>query len=54
MLIDSAQNWDIAEESAVEGAEAVGITRYSAIFNGSPKPPEPQLIVLDDAQAGRS
>jgi len=52
LLVGSARNWDVAEESMVEGAEAIGITTYSAIFNSSPKLPEPRLIVLDDAHAG--
>lgn len=52
LLIGRHKSWDIAEESAVEGAEAIGITTYSAIFNSSPKIPEPRLIVLDDAHAG--
>ncbi len=52
LLIGTARNWDIAEESAVEGGDAIGITTYSAIFNSSPKLPEPRLIVLDDAHAG--
>lgn len=52
LLIGTSRNWVIAEESAVEGAEAVGITTYSAIFNSSPKVPESRLIVLDDAHAG--
>jgi hypothetical protein len=52
LLIGGRKNWDVAEESAVEGAEAIGVTTYSSIFNSSPKLPEPRLIVLDDAHAG--
>ncbi|MFD6550340.1 DEAD/DEAH box helicase [Streptomyces sp. NPDC058398] len=52
LLIGSHKNWDVVEESAVEGGEAIGITTYSAIFNSSPKLPQPHLIVLDDAHAG--
>jgi hypothetical protein len=52
LLIGSARTWTVAEESAVEGGEAIGITSYSAIFNSSPKVPEPRLIVFDDAHAG--
>lgn len=52
LLIGSAWNWDIAEQSAVEGGESIGIVTYSAIFNSNPKLPEPRLIILDDAHAG--
>lgn len=52
LLIDSHKTWDILDESAVEGAEAIGITTYSAIFNSSPKLPEPRLVIFDDAHAG--
>ncbi|WP_164657649.1 DEAD/DEAH box helicase [Streptomyces sp. RLB3-17] len=52
LLIGSHKGWDTAEQSDVEGAEAIGITTYSTIFNSSPKLPEPRLIVLDDAHAG--
>lgn len=52
LLIGSHKTWDVAEQSAVEGAETIGITTYSAIFNSSPKLPEPRLVILDDAHAG--
>ncbi|WP_034087947.1 DEAD/DEAH box helicase [Streptacidiphilus albus] len=52
LLIGNHRQWDITEASAVEGAEAIGVTTYSAIFNSSPKLPQPRLIVLDDAHAG--
>ncbi|MER5845834.1 DEAD/DEAH box helicase [Streptomyces sp. NPDC002012] len=52
LLIGSHKGWDTAEQSDVEGADAIGITTYSAIFNSSPKLPEPRLIVFDDAHAG--
>ncbi|MCM2390966.1 DEAD/DEAH box helicase [Streptomyces albipurpureus] len=52
LLIGGHRSWDLVEESAVAGAEAIGITTYSTIFNSSPKLPEPRLIVLDDAHAG--
>lgn len=52
LLIGSHKTWDPADESAVEGGEAVGITTYSAIFNSSPKLPEPRLVIFDDAHAG--
>jgi hypothetical protein len=52
LLIGSARSWDIAEQSAVEGGEAIGLVTYSAIFNSSPKLPGPRLIILDDAHAG--
>ncbi|QUX26880.1 DEAD/DEAH box helicase [Nocardiopsis akebiae] len=52
LLIGSAKYWDAADEASVEGAEAIGITTYSAIFNSSPKLPEPRLLIFDDAHAG--
>jgi len=52
LLIGSAKYWDPADEASVEGAEAIGITTYSAIFNSSPKLPEPRLLIFDDAHAG--
>ena len=52
LLIGSHRNWSTADESAVEGGEAVGITTYSAVFNSSPKLPEPRLLMFDDAHAG--
>lgn len=52
LLIGSHRAWATIDESAVEGAEAIGITTYSAIFNSSPKVPEPRLLIFDDAHAG--
>ncbi len=52
LLIGSAKYWDAADEASVEGGEAIGITTYSAIFNSSPKVPEPGLLIFDDAHAG--
>ncbi|REF36403.1 DEAD/DEAH box helicase [Thermasporomyces composti] len=52
LLIGPASNWEVREQSAVEGAEAIGIVTYSAIFNSNPKLPEPRLIIFDDAHAG--
>lgn len=52
LLIGSHRNWPTADESAVEGADAIGVTTYSAIFNSSPKLPEPRLLIFDDAHAG--
>lgn len=52
LLIGSHRYWSTAEESAVEGGESVGITTYSAVFNSSPKVPEPRLLMFDDAHAG--
>ncbi|CEH00577.1 DEAD/DEAH box helicase [Propionibacterium freudenreichii] len=51
-LTGSAKHWDPADEASVEGSEAIGITTYSAIFNSSPKLPEPRLLIFDDAHAG--
>lgn len=52
LLIGSARYWDAADDASVEGGEAIGITTYSAIFNSSPKLPEPGLLIFDDAHAG--
>lgn len=52
LLLGSARYWDAIDEAAVEGGEAIGITTYSAIFNSSPKLPEPRLLIFDDAHAG--
>lgn len=52
ILTGSAKHWDPAEEALVEGGEAIGITTYSAVFNSSPKLPQPHLLIFDDAHAG--
>lgn len=52
LLIGSAKQWDAIDETAVEGAEAIGITTYSSVFNSSPKLPVPRLLIFDDAHAG--
>ncbi|TDO51547.1 hypothetical protein EV643_103286 [Kribbella sp. VKM Ac-2527] len=52
LLIGSHKTWETADEIAVEGGEAIGIATYSAIFNSSPKLPEPRLVIFDDAHAG--
>ena len=52
LLVGSHKTWSAADESAVEGAEAIGIATYSAIFNSSPKLPESRLVIFDDAHAG--
>ncbi|MEU9658755.1 DEAD/DEAH box helicase [Streptomyces chartreusis] len=52
LLIGSHKRWNVVEQSAVEGAEAIGVTTYSGIFNSSPKLPMPRLVILDDAHAG--
>ena len=39
------------DESRYDGAEALGITTYSAIFNAAPKIGDPGTIVFDDAHA---
>lgn len=51
-LTGSARYWAPADEASVEGGEAIGITVYSAVFNSSPKLPEPRLLIFDDAHAG--
>ena len=52
LLVGSWRDWPPVDESAVEGGEAIGITNYSTVFNSSPKPPIPRLLLLDDAHAG--
>lgn len=52
ILIGTAKDWDDVEKASVWGAEAIGITTYSAIFNSSPKLPESQLLIFDDAHVG--
>ncbi|QIN29262.1 DEAD/DEAH box helicase [Brevibacterium luteolum] len=51
LLIGSAQDWNTVDESEVASGQAVGITTYNAIFNSSPKVPQPTLIIFDDAHA---
>lgn len=51
-LTGSAKYWVPENEAAVEGGEAIGLTTYSAVFNSSPKLPEPRLLIFDDAHAG--
>lgn len=51
LLIGAAKDWNTVDESDVESGEAVGITTYNAIFNSSPKVPQPKLIIFDDAHA---
>lgn len=52
LMIDSHHTWDMPSVSRYEGADAVGITTYSAIFNSSPKVGAPGSILFDDAHAG--
>lgn len=52
LLIGSAKYWNPTDEASVEGGEAIGIATYSAVFNSSPKLPEPRLLIFDDAHAG--
>lgn len=52
LLVGSHHDWQTPALSAVEGAEAIAVTTYSAIFNSSPKIPEPRLVIFDDAHAG--
>ncbi len=52
LLVGSHHGWSAADESDVDGGEAIAITTYSSIFNTSPKLPVPRLILLDDAHAG--
>lgn len=52
LLLGKAREWAAAEQSAVEGAETIGIVTYNAVFNSSPKLPVPRLLIFDDAHAG--
>lgn len=52
VLTGSAKHWDPADEASVEGGEAIGLATYSAVFNSSPKLPDPRLLIFDDAHAG--
>jgi len=52
LLVGSHHDWQTLALSALEGAEAIAVTTYSAIFNSSPKLPEPRLVIFDDAHAG--
>ncbi len=52
LLVGSHRDWSTSDQTDVEGGEAVAVTTYSAIFNSSPKLPQPCLIVFDDAHAG--
>jgi len=54
LLVGSHLSWPVADQSDVEGGEAVAITTYSSIFNSSPKLPVPRLVVLDDALVGEN
>jgi hypothetical protein len=50
-LVGTHTRWSPVDESKYDGAEALGITTYSAIFNAAPKVGEPETIVFDDAHA---
>lgn len=52
LLVGSHRDWNLAEESEIDGGEAIAITTYSSIFNSSPKLPVPRLLMFDDAHAG--
>lgn len=50
-LLGPHSKWPSAGESLYRGADSLGITTYSAIFNAAPKVGEPGTIVFDDAHA---
>lgn len=50
-LLGSHTKWSRVDQSKYDGAEALGITTYSAIFNSAPKVGSPGTIVFDDAHA---
>ena len=51
-LIGSHSSWPTTDKSSYDGADAVGLTTYSSIFNAAPKVGTPGTIVFDDAHAG--
>lgn len=50
-LLGSNTKWSPVDRSRYDGAEALAITTYSAVFNAAPKVGEPGTIVFDDAHA---
>ncbi|WP_146248632.1 DEAD/DEAH box helicase [Curtobacterium sp. MCLR17_044] len=52
LLVGKHDDWDPAEEMAVETGEKIGLTTYSSVFNTRPYVPVPRLIIFDDAHAG--
>lgn len=50
-LIGSHKLWPVVDKSEYDGADALGLTTYSSIFNAAPKVGTPGTIVFDDAHA---
>ena len=50
-LIGSHRKWSSVDKSEYDGANALGLTTYSSIFNAAPKVGTPGTIVFDDAHA---
>lgn len=48
LLIESSEDWDSADQTRFDRAEAIAITNYNHIFNRTPRI-EAQTLVLDDA-----
>lgn len=51
MLIGSNHDWATADKIAYEGANRIGITTYSAVFNVRPALEPAQTLLFDDAHA---
>jgi Rad3-related DNA helicase len=51
-LIGSHKDWPMADQTAYEAAEKIGIVTYSTIFNSHPHVEVADLIIFDDAHSG--
>ena len=51
-LLGPHSRWPKVDKADYDGAEVLGVTTYSTIFNASPKVGDPGTIVFDDAHAG--
>ncbi len=51
-LLGSHHDWETADSSKYDSAQAVAITTYNSIFNLSPKLAPPQTLLFDDAHNG--
>jgi DNA polymerase III delta prime subunit len=51
LLVGPQREYDIADFTSYQRANAVGITTYSGVFNTNPRISDPQVIICDDAHA---
>lgn len=51
LLVGNHRDWNTADEADVYDGEGIGITSYNSIFNSSPKLPQADTIIFDDAHA---